>query len=87
MLNVGKSGNQVAIIITLLEEWLNFAASGHRVVSMPYFYHGGDDDYPYGSGSGGENYYNLTEASKGSNELIGLHLLSYNETNYIPLNH
>ncbi len=63
MLNVGKSGNQVAIIITLLEEWINFAASGQRLVSMPYFYHGNDGDYPYsgGSGSGGENYNNSAE--------------------------
>lgn len=61
MLNVGKSGDQVAIIITLLEEWLNFAASGQRLASIPYFYHGDDDeDYPYAgeSGSSGEKNHN-----------------------------
>lgn len=91
MLNVGKSGNQVAIIITLLEEWINFAASGQRLVSMPYFYHGdGDEDYPYGGGGGSENgsdnHNNSTKNLYNPNELIGVASL-FNETNYINVDH
>lgn len=84
MLNVGKSSNQIAITIALLEEWLNFAASGQRLVSMPYFYHGDyDEDYPYGggSGSGGENHNNSADSFALHQGLTGTAIIPlYNET-------
>ncbi len=90
MLNVGKSGDQVVIIITLLEEWLNFAASGQRLVVCHNFYHGDhDEDYPYsgGSGSNGENHNNSAESfalHQGftSAAIMPLYNETYNITDY-----
>jgi hypothetical protein len=43
---------QTAHTLTLLEEWLNFVASGQRFVgSLPLYYNPDDDnDWSYGSG-------------------------------------
>ncbi len=84
MLNVGKSASQLAITIALLEEWLNFAASGQRLVSMPYLYHGDagkDNPRSDGSGSGDRNHNNSAESFALHQGFLSASITSlYNET-------
>jgi Ran GTPase-activating protein (RanGAP) involved in mRNA processing and transport len=83
MLNMGQSGDQVAITIALLEEWLGFAASGQRFVGgMPTYYDPNNDDV-WSNGGGGSSSYNGSNGSVGNtNGFTGLILPLYNGSDY-----
>ena len=83
MLNTGKSGNQVASTITLLEEWLGFAASGQRFIgAAPLYYNPNNDDWSNDSGGGGSSRLGGSNSSSdnNSNGFTDLILPSYNGT-------
>jgi len=80
MLNLDKSGNQAAITIALLEEWLGFAASGQRFVGgvPPYYDPNSDDDWS----NGGDSNNNGNNNSSNPNGFTGLILPLHNGTDY-----
>lgn len=82
MLNIGKSGNQVAITIALLEEWLGFAASGQRFeyAVPPHYDPNSDDDWSNGGG-GGSSFGGNNNSSDNSNGFTGI-LPLYNGTDF-----
>lgn len=85
MLNSGKLGNQVAITIALLEEWLGLAASGQRfVAAIPPYYDPNDDDWSNGCSSGSYDGNNSSENN--SNGFTALTLL-FNGTGYNITDH
>ena len=83
MLNIGKSGNQVAITIALLEEWLGFTASGQRFVGVvpPYCNPNNDDDGSNGGGGSG-SYGGSNSSVDNTNGFTGLIFPIYNGTDY-----
>lgn len=91
MLNSGISGNQVAITIALLEEWLGFAASGQKLIGgmPPYYDPNNDDDYwSFGGGSSADGNNSSSAGNFDSqHEFIGLILPVYNGTDYNFLEH
>ncbi len=85
MLNMGKSGTSVAITIALLEEWLGFAASGHRFVGgvpSSYYDPNSDDDWLNGGGGSGSYYGGSNSSLENTNGFTGLILPLYNGTDY-----
>ncbi len=89
LLNAGKSGNQIAVTLTLLEELLNFAASGERFVGgMPPYYNPDDDnDWSYGGGSSDGNNNSSAGDFANQNGFTGLILPLYNGTDYDNTDH
>lgn len=59
--------NQVTIILTQLEHWFDFVASGQMHIGLPPRYPGFDPDYDSNDGSGGEGQ-GLIYGSDGDNE-------------------
>ncbi len=81
MLNLGRAGNQVAITIALLEEWLGFAVSGQRFVGgvpSPYYDPNSDDNWS----NGGSSFGGSNSSSDNSNGFTSLILPLYNGTDY-----
>jgi len=92
LLNTGKSDSQVAVILSLLEEWLGFAASGQRFIGgrTPYYNPDDNDDWSYGGSGGSSNDGNNNRSAENFDnqyELVGLILPAYNSTGYNDSNH
>ena len=90
LLNTGKSGNQVAVTLALLEEWLGFAASGgQRFGGRPYYNPAdNDDDWLYGDGGSSDGNNNSSAGNfDNQNGFTGLTLPSYNGTDYNITDH
>jgi hypothetical protein len=88
MLNTGKSGNQVTIVVALLEEWLGLAASGQRFVGEmpPYYDPDHDDDWSNGGGGSNDGDHN-SSAGIFDNQNIFTVLLAYNGADYNITDH
>ena len=82
LLNTGRSGNQIAVTVALLEEWLGFAASGQRFIGRPSYYNSDDNnDWSYGSGDSSDGNNNSSAKNfDNQNEFVGLILSPYNGT-------
>lgn len=89
LLNMGKSDNQVTIILNLLENFLEFAASDQRMIGnggrKPYYDPGDDHDWSYGAGDNNNNSYIKTTEHQG--EFIGLLLPLFNNGTDDNLHH
>lgn len=82
-LNMGKDGNQIAITVSLLEEWLGFAVSGQRFVGgMPPHYDPNNDDDWSDGGGGSVSYGGNNSSENNSNGFTGLILPLHNGTDY-----
>lgn len=88
LLNMGKSGDQVTITLMILENFLEFSASGQRVMGSgrkPYYDPSDDHGWSYGAEDDNNNSY--VEATEHQGEFVGLLLPLFNNSTDDNLHH
>jgi hypothetical protein len=81
LLNMGRSGDQVTITLLILENFLEFAASGQRFMgSSRKPHYNPDDDSSWSHGTEDSNNNSYIEVPKHQDNFIGLLLPSFNSS-------